>query len=106
MENREYNGWTNYETWCVNLHISCDEMMHDWLGVEASDSLNDEGVGNSYKLAQKIKDHFEEAFADLELKGVFSDLLGSALSEVNWEEIAGTYVEVAELEWKEENSDE
>jgi hypothetical protein len=37
-------------------------------------------------LADRLKDHHEENRP--ELPGVYGDLIGAALSEVNWQEIA------------------
>jgi len=54
-------------------------------------------------LSDRLKDEFEEQQSELTgITGVFADLLGAALSEVNWHEIAEHYVEDVD---KEEPSD-
>lgn len=42
-----------------------------------------------YALANQLKDEFEEAAP--ELKGFWADLMGAALSEVDWHEVAKHY---------------
>jgi hypothetical protein len=54
------------------------------------DSLED---GAAILLANWLKDETEEATP--ELAGFYADLLNAALSEVNWNEIATHWVEVA-----------
>jgi hypothetical protein len=48
MSDKTYNGWTNYETWRVNL-----EIFYNW-SVDDLDSLT---MGDSYNLAQQLKDY-------------------------------------------------
>lgn len=87
----DYNGWTNYETWCVNLWLTnepndLDERAREHL--EASDF--DKGSATS-DLADELKTDHEELMP--EVTGVFADLLTSALGEVNWHEIAAHFVD-------------
>jgi hypothetical protein len=74
----DYNGWTNKETWLVNL----------WLGEYFQRELKD---GNEITAAH-IKDTINNMLADSpELWGLFSDLLDCALGEINCYEIAAHY---------------
>lgn len=77
----KYNGWTNYETWLVKLWMDNDQgsyiMFNEW--AKESEDI--------YTLSNQVKDFFEEE-NPMESAGVFTDLLNSALSEVNWDEIA------------------
>lgn len=85
----DYNGWTNYETWCVNMWLSNDQgTYHDVLG-QAGELIGDES--DSYGFVEWLKDYVRElpeAADVLEWASFVSDLLGAALSEVNWYEIA------------------
>lgn len=105
---RTHQGWTNYETWAVNLWISNEERSHLRWSEAAQDhyeaavsraATREEWTETAARaLADQLKDTFEtDAEAMLEAgKGsgtVWADLLGSALEEVNWGEIARSYIE-------------
>lgn len=112
MNVKEYNGWTNYETWVVNLWMDNEEGKYDYwreVAQEIHDDLEeptnsmtkmDEAV---YLLADRLKDDHENAkdeiLGSLELNSsLWADLLGAALSEVNWREIAEHLLENVEVE--------
>ncbi len=90
-----YNGWTNYETWCVNLWLSndqgLDEMTRELVaGFDEDSPMHD--------IADALEDFVEDLpeCAEVREKASFvSDLLGAALSEVNWYEIATAWVQNA-----------
>jgi hypothetical protein len=98
-----YQGWKNYETWAVALWIDNDRGSHEYWQ-ERADEIVEEFSGREnndptdvvFALADALKDHHEEAafeepdngglgFGD---KGVFTDLLQAALSEVDWREVS------------------
>lgn len=94
-EDNTYNGWTNYETWNINVWILDDEgMCHHWLEMAGS-CLEDEGapVDAAHALAKHIEQWHEEARPVL--FGPFNDMLRAALQEVNWFEIAEHFVKDA-----------
>jgi hypothetical protein len=74
-----YNGWSNRETWLVNL----------WL-------TNDEGTYNEVRgmSADHISDYVEllidDVCANPTVPGFANDLIGTALIHVNWFEIANS----------------
>jgi len=89
-----YNGWTNYETWCVKLWIDNEQGSYDywrertrevWDAAEA-DTILSRSQRARYDLQEALKDEHQEAAP--EMVNVFGDLLGAALSEVDWREIA------------------
>ena len=81
MSGKEYNGWSNYETWAVNLWLTNDEGSNRQLERMArrADDTSD--------LAQSIKAWVEEMMPELD-NGLAADLLNAALGEVDWYEIA------------------
>jgi hypothetical protein len=82
MTQKEYNGWTNYETWLCNLWLDNDGMAECY----AQDIVQD-CKGEVYKVAQCIKDLIEEQTPDL--GACFAaDMLNAAISEVDWHSIA------------------
>ena len=100
MTDDRYNGWTNYETWCVKLWIDNDQSMQEMYIERAGELLRNPERGEgfarapSHSLADQMRLDFEEATPEFG-NNVFSDLLNSALSSVNWNEIAEAFVEDA-----------
>ena len=103
MKERKYNGWTNYETWNVKLLMDNEQGSYNYYGeiaqecydaAEPSDSprfTKDEQA--TLDLSARLKDEYETAMHDWleeskKSASVWADLLGAALSEVNWHEIA------------------
>ena len=112
MKNTSYNGWTNYETWVVNMWMDNEQGSHDyWVSVarriyehDAKEqkhfSKMEDAVGI---LADKLKNDHEEAkdeiFERLEMNcSLWADLLGAALAETNWHEIAEHLLQNVEVE--------
>ena len=103
MKTETYNGWTNYETWNVKLWMDNDQGSYAYYGEVAQECYDaaepserprftkDEQA--TLDLSARLKDEYETAMHDwLEESGksasVWADLIGAALSEVNWHEIA------------------
>jgi len=93
MKTESYNGWSNRETWCVNLWLSNDEITESYISERALDCLNDaEGDKEdaAVALAREIEAFLDENMPDV--SGVYADLLSSALADVDWEEIAAAWL--------------
>lgn len=93
MTNKEYNGWHNYETWCVNLSMDNDEGSQEYWLDHAKHALRHHGENAAWELAEVIKAQHEESQPQID--GVFADLMTAALSEVNWREIAEHLIDAA-----------
>ena len=113
MSNDKYNGWTNYETWVVNLWIDNDEGMQDMVNEWADDALANASPKYSgqsiekaaaYDLSRLIKDWHGENTPTTE--GVFADLLNAAIDSVNWYEIAEHFIGEAKERAAEETEEE
>ncbi len=85
MSNK-HNGWTNYETWIVNVWLSNEEPTHKYC-VMLSKTYSD-----PIELANLLEE-FALGFKPEIGTGMFDDMLNAALGEVNWREIAESYIE-------------
>ena len=72
----DYNGWTNRETWVINL----------WLGDYFHDVAND----GEHLIADYIEETVWDMLEEAEVPPMFKDLID--LGAVNWQELAGHYV--------------
>lgn len=80
-----YNGWTNRETWVVNLWLTNEPRSNDALleiVTTETETVSDR--------ADMLKDFVEEAF-DLPTEGLAADLCG--IGRVNWHEIIRAHEE-------------
>lgn len=78
-----YNGWTNKQTWLVNLWIENDEV-HSIAAREALDGL-EIGQETEHALRKYVEEEVLHCITDY--SSLESDLLSYALAEVNWAEI-------------------
>ena len=88
-----YNGWTNYQTWRVNLEL--------WDGYEIEHGDFDDVES----IADFLKESSEETITS-QSDGLAQDYALAFLSEVNWHEIARHKAEEYELFNDDENEDE
>ena len=106
-----YNGYTNFETWLVALHLDNDQASQEEWQEEARAALevaredlesvsdvpfDDERVRSDavYILSGLLKEYIYDERPDP--KGMYADLLNAALSVVNWTEIARNYIATLE----------
>jgi len=82
-----YNGWTNYETWLVNLWITNDYNDYQYFK-ELVDGCND-----LVEASQTLQDYIEEGNPLNEDSTIYTDLLRASLGAVNWFEIAQGFTE-------------
>lgn len=90
-----YNGWANYETWCVHLWLTNEEGSYRYWREEAGRHRKENGEDASGTLAEQLKCELEEA-SPIEEASLFSDLLNAALGEVDWFEVADAFLEDVE----------
>lgn len=91
MQMNDYNGWSNYETWNVNLWIQNDESFYNHMVGELRFILEaHEWDWQNVSLA--------------EVRGLIREVLGSKTpdgvrtddSEINWMELSDALLELAE----------
>lgn len=83
IQQQTYNGWSNRETWLVNLWLTNDEGSQTIL--ESTAQIDGDLYGRADCLERFIREYYEEQFDDA---SIWSDLLGTALDRVSWYELA------------------
>lgn len=93
----EYNGWTNWETWCVNLWLDNE---YGYAGLEETIA----GDTNRYAAGDMLKEYAEQiVYGDDDAPAsLATDLVNGSLSEVNWEEIADSVRDMSGKPWDSE----
>jgi len=97
MTDTSYNGWTNYETWLVNVWLTNEEGTSNYWNEAARDCITDCGEDTAQAIArleQELKDNLEEQAPDLG-SGLYADMLSAALASVNWRELSKALIEGA-----------
>lgn len=116
---KTYNGWTNYETWNVKLWMDNDQGSDAYYREVAQEVYDDAEASKIFtkeeratlNLSDRLKDEYEEAMCEM-LKetgkecSVWADLLGAALSEVNWREIAEHFIDEVDKDEPETDDEE
>lgn len=102
MTAEKHNGWTNYETWSVNLILTNDQGSYNyWQEVaqeclddtQADDNLGERREAAAGVLAERLKDEIEEGNPLKDDTTLYAQLLTAAISEANWYEIAASWLE-------------
>lgn len=89
MTHKEYNGWTNYETWLVKLWMDNDQGLDAYWREIAEECIKTDGECAKGSLADILREqHREQADEKTGNSGWIADLVNAALSEVDWGEIA------------------
>jgi len=82
MTDKTYNGWTNYETWRVNLEV--------FDGIEKEEVFD--LTLDAWDLRQVLQDYAEEVifsgYDERHPSSLVEDYARAFLSDVNWYEIA------------------
>jgi hypothetical protein len=78
----KYNGWSNKETWLLNL----------WYGEVLNDLIDEKGCQS----CDDIKEFMETVLQECEPlesfpSGLYMDFINDALSQVDWRELAVAY---------------
>ncbi len=99
-----YNGWSNYETWCVYTWITNDEATDHACRALASECAKHAQTfeqvqsqiwtteqATRFSLADRLKELVEDKNPLSEAASLYSDLLNAAISEVDWHELADAF---------------
>lgn len=97
VEDTTYNGWKNYPTWCVNLWLSNDESLCNQTYELVRGQLSFQHLEMNGLERLRVGDYLKVWVTDEltpDLGASFpSDLLGYALDQVDWYEIADAWIE-------------
>lgn len=107
---KKYNGWTNYETWALSLWIDNDHGSYLYWREAAQEAYEnakpnpfldtfDRTRQACYALAQRLKEETEEADPLAGNADFYTDVLGGAISEVDWASIAEHWIDDLDPEW-------
>lgn len=109
MNDKTYNGWSNYETWVTNLWLTNDENTYAYCREAAESAFAEARSSATFTRSDRYRLNFADALKEIvtsghplqDSPGLYSDLLTGAIGEVNWMEIASNMFE----EFAESNSD-
>lgn len=98
----EYNGWKNYETWCVHLWLSNDAYTDTtareivaaaWTNAADEVAADREAIVAPHAdAADALRDWLRDEENPLsETANLYTDLLGHALARVDWYELAEAF---------------
>lgn len=92
-----YNGWTNYETWRINLEVLDGFDAYDFLTPYDFQSGNedeqDEMVGTAARELAAYLDEYVTELLTVEGDSPFAqNLVNEFLQKVDWDDLAFTYV--------------
>lgn len=98
MRTAKYQGYANYETWLITLWIDNEEDSYSQWRNRALDIAKEKTNGKPLRgrlkrgVIAELADELKTEFTDGQpvLEGFWSDLLSSALGEVDWYEVAET----------------
>ena len=94
----KYNGWTNYETWLCNMwfdNFEFTDVLDMFEGCEDKGDINN--VIADY-IKNYVEDYVEYSLAPSDTHGFVHDMLNSAISEIDFRDIAEHYVDDVESE--------
>lgn len=84
----EYNGWTNRETWLVNLWLSNDTGSYGFLQSICRKHCE------TWEKAEELEAHFQDQLEDMyEVPSFWSDILGISLDRVDWYRVIEANIE-------------
>ena len=86
---KEYNGWKNYQTWCVKAYF--DNNGDDSMMREIARNSNEDS-NPRYYVVENVKEYVQGMNPIQDGADMFTDILQAALDDVDWYAIADAYL--------------
>ena len=84
----EYNGWSNRETWLVNLWLGNDMSSYDFLQRICKKRCE------TWEKTEELEAHFQDELEEMfDAPSFWSDILGTSLYRVDWYRIIEANIE-------------
>ena len=84
----EYNGWTNRETWLVNLWLSNDMDSYEFLQSICRKDCE------TWEKAEELEAYYQDQLEEMyEVPSFWSDILGTSLDRVDWYRVVEANIE-------------
>jgi hypothetical protein len=108
MNDKTHEGWRNYETWLVALHINNHQPLYMLMKGMAAGAVHKYGGDKQSAdarrdLATEVEGYFKNDDGEFEPRpwapdvgGLWSDLINAALQRVDWNEIAEDMIDALE----------
>jgi len=82
----KYNGWTNWETWNFKLWIDNEECSY-YAVLELAEGKD------KYELSKELESWADDMLKAIRIEcGFFADVCNTSIKEINFEEIAESYL--------------
>ena len=95
MNENNYNGWKNYETWLVNLWLT-NYGSDNYIMNEYREICGDLTENDLYNLANHISQYLDDlldTYTNGACCGLINDLLNASIGNVDFYEIAESWLE-------------
>ncbi len=89
---KEYNGWSNWETWVVKLWLDNDESVHAMVVEMVEAGKQDDGDGiTGAELEEFVWNTFDPEGLYHKQANLFTDFIFSSMNMVSWDEVSAAY---------------
>ena len=90
-----YNGWTNKETWLVNVWLNNDYDLYKHYISTLTEIVEEQSVDTTHnRVVDELKEIVWEIYREEHREfGLINDLIETSLNNVDWSRLAEHYIE-------------